>query len=139
METQRKLIHSLGLAKRKDQPDTLAKLLDQSSGALMLQQAVLGNSPLGQAIEDDRLEIAAAAAQHKNFRVRELFEPFLPDSQRAKTAPNSRHGQAVGAQRQPGQGRHPVPQAGRTLCVNCHRVQGKAKTSALTSAKLARG
>ena len=128
VETQRKLIHSLGLAKRKDQPDTLAKLLDQSSGALMLQQAVLGNSPLGQAIEDDRLEIAAAAAQHKNFRVRELFEPFLPDSQRAKTlGPTPDTAKLLSLKGSPVKGGILFRQAGRTLCVNCHRVQGEGK------------
>ena len=94
----------------------------------MLQQAVLGNSPLGQAIEVDWLEIAAAAAQHKNFRVRELFEPFLPDSQRAKTlGPTPDTAKLLALKGSPVKGGILFQQAGRTLCVNCHRVQGEGK------------
>ena len=127
-EAQRKLIQSLGLAKREDRPATLTKLLDQPSGALMLQQAVLLNSPLGQAIEDYRLEIAAAAAQHENFSLRGLFESFLPDNQRTKTlGPSPNSAKLLELEGSPVKGGILFRQASRTLCVNCHRVQGEGK------------
>ena len=116
------------MANRSEHPAILAKLLDHPSGALMLQQAVLGNSPLGQAIKDDRLEIAAAAAQHKKFSVRELFEPFLPDSQRTKTlGPTPDPAKLLALKGSPVKGGILFRQASRTLCVNCHRVQGEGK------------
>jgi putative heme-binding domain-containing protein len=128
VEAQRKQIHSLGLAKRDQHPATLAKLLDQTSGALMLQQAVLGNAPLGQAIKTDRLEIAAAAARHENFRVSELFEQFLPDDQRTNTlGPSPDAAKLLSLTGSPVKGGILFRQAGRTLCVNCHRVQGEGK------------
>lgn len=128
VEAQRKQIHSLGLAKRNQRHPTLAKLLGQTSGALMLQQAVLGNTPLGQAIKTDRLEIAAAAARHENFRVSELFEQFLPDDQRTNTlGPNPDPAKLLSLTGSPVKGGILFRQAGRTLCVNCHRVQGEGK------------
>ena len=123
METQRSQIHSLGLAKRKDRPAILAKLLEQSSGALMLQQALLG-----QTMPDQRLEIASSAARHENFHIRELFDQFLPDDQRAKTlGPNPDPAKLLALTGSPGKGGILFRQTSRTLCINCHRVQGEGK------------
>ena len=123
VETQRNQIHSLALANREDRPATLAKLLEHPSGALMLQQALLD-----QAIQDQRLEIASMAAQHENFRIRELFDQFLPDDKRAKTlGPNPDPAKLLALTGSPVKGGILFRQTSRTLCVNCHRVQGKGK------------
>ena len=46
----------------------------------MLQHALLG-----EAIQDQRLDIAFLAAEHENFRIRELVDHFLPHAHRATT------------------------------------------------------
>ncbi len=123
VESHRNQIHSLGLAKREDRPAMLAKLLEQPSGALMLQQALLG-----QALEDHRLEIASMAARHENFRIRELFDQFLPDNQRAKTLGlNPDPAKLLALTGSPVKGGILFRQTSRVLCVNCHRVQGEGK------------
>jgi putative heme-binding domain-containing protein len=123
VESHRNQIHSLGLAKREDRPAMLAKLLEQPSGALMLQQALLG-----QALEDHRLEIASMAARHENFRIRELFDQFLPDDQRAKTLGlNPDPAKLLALTGSPVKGGILFRQTSRVLCVNCHRVQGEGK------------
>jgi len=123
METQRSQIRSLSFAKREERTATLAKLLEQSSGALMLQQALLR-----QTIQDQRLEIAFLAARHENFRIRELFDQFLSDDQRTKTlGPNPDPAKLLALTGSPVKGGILFRQTSRMLCVNCHRVQGEGK------------
>ena len=94
----------------------------------MLQQSVLGNNPLGQAVADKRDAISRVASGHDDFRVRELFEQFLPDSERTKKlGPKPNTTMLLSLTGSPVKGRNLFQQTGRTLCVSCHRVQGSGK------------
>ena len=101
----------------------------------MLQQAVLG-TPL-EAIEDNRLYYAGGAAQNFACANVRAIPPGQPARQDIGPTPDT--AKLLALKGSPVKGGILFRQAGRTLCVNCHRCRGKAKTSALTSAKLARG
>ena len=128
VSTQQKQIQSLGLAKNDKKMASLAKLLAKPSGALMLQQSVLGNNPLDLVVAQKRDTISRVAAGHDDFRVRELFEQFLPDSeQMKKLGPNPNTTMLLNLAGSTVKGRSLFLQAGRTLCISCHRVQGSGK------------
>ena len=128
VSTQQKQIHSLGLAKGDEKKASLVKLLAKPSGALMLQQAVLGNIPLDQAAAGKRDTISRIAAGHEDFRVRELFEQFLPDSEQIKRlGPKPNKTMLLNLAGSTVKGRNLFLQPDRTLCISCHRVQGSGK------------
>ena len=128
VSTQQKQIQSLGLAKNDKKMASLVKLLAKPSGALMLQQSVLGNNPLDLMIAQNRDMISRVAAGHDDFRVRELFEQFLPDSEQIKKlGPKPNTTMLLALAGSTVKGRHLFLQAGRTLCISCHRVQGSGK------------
>ena len=128
VSAQQKQIQSLGLAKNDKKMASLVKLLAKPSGALMLQQSVLGNNPLDLMIAQNRDMISRVAAGHDDFRVRELFEQFLPDSeQMKKLGPNPNTTMLLNLAGSTVKGRSLFLQAGRTLCISCHRVQGSGK------------
>ena len=128
VSTQQKQIHSFGLAKGDEKKGFLAKLLAKPSGALMLQQSVLGNNPLDLAVARKRDTISRVAAGHDDFRVRELFEQFLPDSEQIKKlGPKPNTTMLLSLAGSTVKGRNLFLQTGRTLCISCHRVQGSGK------------
>ena len=128
VSTQQKQIRSLGLAKNDKKMASLVKLLAKPSGALMLQQSVLGNNPLDLAVARKRDTISRVAAGHDDFRVRELFEQFLPDSEQIKKlGPKPNTTMLLTLTGSTVKGRNLFLQTGRTLCVSCHRVQGSGK------------
>ena len=128
VNTQQKQIHSLSFAKGNHNAASLVSLLAEPSGALMLQQSVLGNNPLGQTVADKRDAISRVASGHDDFRVRELFEQFLPDSERTKKlGPKPNTTMLLNLAGSTVKGRNLFLQTGRTLCISCHRVQGSGK------------
>ncbi len=128
VSNQQKQIHSLGLPNGDEKKAFLAKLFAKPSGALMLQQAVLGNNLLDQAVASERDMISRVAAGHDDFRVRELFEQFLPDSEQIKKlGPKPNTTMLLNLAGSTVKGRNLFLQTGRTLCISCHRVQGSGK------------
>jgi len=128
VSTQQKQIQSLGLARNDKKMDSLVKLLAKPSGALMLQQSVLGNNPIDIEVTRKRDTITRVAAAHDDFRVRELFEQFLPDNEQIKKlGPKPNTTMLLTLVGSTVKGRNLFLQTGRTLCISCHRVQGRGK------------
>jgi len=128
VSTQQKQIQSLGLARNGKKMASLVKLLAKPSGALMLQQSVLGNNTIDIAVTRKLNTITRVAAAHDDFRVRELFEQFLPDNEQIKKlGPKPNTTMLLTLAGSTVKGRNLFLQTGRTLCISCHRVQGRGK------------
>ncbi len=140
---QHQLIAALCAAKESDAASIRAgldELLANTSGALMLADSV----DTAQLSPRVRETVVAVAAAHTDPRVRDLFERFIPDEQRARRLGASiraadllaRSGDAV-------RGRKIFFELAGVACKNCHRVgsDGKALGPDLTEIgkKLSRG
>jgi putative heme-binding domain-containing protein len=96
----------------------IEQLLSSPDRALLVVEALDANRLPGPA----RAQVLAAAVNHPQETVRDLFERFLPDEQRVRRlGPTIRPEQLLGLKGDAARGRQLYFKAA-SLCVNCHKV-----------------
>lgn len=113
-----------GLAARPPQARAAAisQMLGSTGGALRLARA------LGEASWPDgvRAEVLAAATAHPEGQVRDLFEPYVPPSGRAKRLGNTiRPGELLALKGDAARGQELFFNASGVSCKDCHQVAGR--------------
>ncbi len=108
-------------ARAAERADTIKRLLSSTGSALMLAREV-GEERIPVSV---RRQVLAAATAHDEPQVRDLFERFVPDEQRAK-----RLGSVVAADQllslkgDAARGRDLFFKSSALQCASCHRVGG---------------
>ena len=105
-----------------ERADAVNRLLSSTSSALLLAHAV-GEQRIAASV---RLEVLAAAQKLPDATVRDLFERFMPDEQRAKRLGSViKPEQLLSLKGSAERGRALFFQSAVLQCVNCHRINGK--------------
>ena len=101
---------------------TIAQLLGSTGGALRLARA-LGEASWPEGV---RAEVLAAATAHPDGQVRDLFEPYVPASDRVKRLGNAiRPGELLALKGDAARGQELFFNASGVSCKDCHQVAGR--------------
>jgi putative heme-binding domain-containing protein len=101
-----------------ERADVIRRLMASADTALLLADT-LGRSRLSAAVRE---QVLAAATNHPQDQVRDLFERFLPDEKRVRRlGPTIRPEALLGLKGDAGRGRELFFKS-TSLCVNCHKV-----------------
>jgi putative heme-binding domain-containing protein len=121
---ERLLLQRLG-GRAGERAEAINRLLSSTSSALMLAEAI-GEGRVPKAARE---QVLAAARKLPDATVRDLFERFLPDEQRAKRLGSViRPEQLLALKGDAARGRELFFKSAGLQCVNCHRVQGTGST-----------
>jgi putative heme-binding domain-containing protein len=103
-----------------ERADAISRLLSTTTGALLLAHA----------FDDGRLPASIrpqvlAAAQKRDSQISDLFERFLPDSQRVQRLGNLIKPETIlGLKGDPGRGKELFFKTAGLQCINCHQIAG---------------
>jgi putative heme-binding domain-containing protein len=112
-------------ARSAEREGAIRQLLSSTPGALMLARA-LGEGRIPASV---RPQVLAAAVALPDAQVRDLFERFVPDEQRAKRLGSMIKPEQILARKgDAARGRRLFFQSAGLQCVSCHRVAGTGST-----------
>ncbi|MFN0197740.1 MAG: PQQ-dependent sugar dehydrogenase [Planctomycetaceae bacterium] len=106
-------------ARAKERQETIEKLLENTPRAVLLSRAIMEQRLTPSIIE----QVVAKAATHTDPQIRELFEIYLPASQRMKRLGSVvRPAELLALEGDPERGKELFTTAAGIQCKNCHKI-----------------